>query len=558
MRDPLAKATSDRPRTSAFRDADGAAWPAAAIALLFAAQLTLVFTHAVNWDEFYHYAQAHALASGQAVQALQTLYLRVFEPLVGLPGSSVDHIVLARLVQWLCEGAILAGIYTTARRFAAPTDALLAVLAYLATGYVLQNGFALRADPMATAVLMAALAVLARAPLDWRLTVMVGLLGGLASMITIKAGLTVTAFAGLAWLRWAEAGRSLRAAAVVAAIVPVAAATFALVYFLHAAPMPDPAGTVAQSGGIADSAAQRMFFLGRPNNLGMIVGAVATGLGLAALIVAAPFAIVRQSPGAPERVALAGLWLPVLLPAFYENSAAYFYVFMLAPVAVACAVPIALLRQRLPAVVIAALLVALAAPTLIADNRRVIDNQRRILAEIDRLFPAPVAYFDHAHLVARFAKRNPFQTPWGYRSYLAAGRPIYGEAMAREPVPLLISDWRTFQSLFAGDPQYFLPEDARALGETYLPFNGPIRIAGKIIEPGKPHLVEVLVPGTYTVHDAPLAIAGRVVAPGGLVRLDRGEHLLGSAAPLRPVRLVWGQHLAPHDDLSALSTWVKL
>lgn len=557
MPDPAAGAASDRPRQTAFRDADGLAWPIVAIAVLLCAQLTLVFTHAVNWDEFFHYAQMYKLANGEPVQALQTLYLRPYVPLVGIAGSSVDHILLARLGQWLCEGAILAGIYAAARRFVSPIDACLAVLAYLTTGYVLQNGFALRADPMLTAMLMAAVAVLARAPLDWRTTLTVGVLTGLAAIVSIKAGLYLTVFAGLAWLRWAEAGRSLRSAALLAAVVPVAAATFAVLYLGHVGAMPEAGGTVQQSEGIADAAARRMFFIGRPNNLGMIVGAIATGLGIFALIVAAPFAIARKTRTAPERIALAGMWLPVLLPAFYENSAAYFYVFMLAPVAVACAVAIALVRRRLPAISIAALLVALAAPTVIADNRNVIGNQRRILAEVDRLFPAPVAYFDHAHLVARFAKRNPFQTPWGYRGYLAAGHPIYAEAMTREPVPLLIADWRTFQSLFAGDPQYFLPNDAVALSQTYLPFNGPIRIAGKVVPPGAPRRVEILVPGPYTVHDAPLIIGQRVLEPGAVVQLARGHYALGSAAPERAARLIWGKRLAPRDDLSGMSTWVR-
>lgn len=558
MRDPLVEAVSARPRRSLLRNPDGAAWPMAAVGLLLAAQMTLVFTHAVNWDEFLHYSQMYDLANGRAVQALQTLYLRPYLPLVSPGGSSIDQIVQARLGQWLCLCAILGGIYITARRFAGRTDALLAVLAYLATGYVLQNGFALRADPVVTAVLMAALATLARAPLTWRMPIIVGMLAGLALMISIKAGLYITAFAGLAWLRWAEAGRSVRAGALLAASAPVAGVTFALIFALHSGAMPDAPGAVAQAGGLADSAARRMFFLGRPNNLGAIVGAVATGLGLAALIVAAPVAIARKPVGVPERIALAGLWLPALLPAFYENSAAYFYVFMLAPVTVACAVPIAMLRRRLPAMAIAALLLALALPTVVTDNRRVIDHQRRLLAEVDRLFPSGVAYFDHANVMARLAKRNPFQSPWGYRGYLADGRPIYREAMEREPVPLLIADWRTFQALFAGDPQYFLPEDAEALRETYLPFNGPIRIAGKIVSTGEPRPVEILVPGIYTVHDAPLIVGGKVVPPGGLVQFARGRHWLGSASDDTAARLLFGRNLAPTDDLDGLSTWVSL
>ena len=541
-----------------FRDADTMAWPLLAIALLLAGQASLIFTRAINWDEFFHYAQLYHLAAGRPLPALQTLYFRPFAWLPALPGNGVDHIVIARIGMALCELVVLAMIFLAARRFVDRTGAALATLAYLSTGYVLQHGFSFRADPMVTAVLMGAVVLLLRRRLDWSCVLGTGALVGLAGMLSMKAVLYAPAFAGIAWLRWREAGQSRAAALKLASVALVAALTFAAVYLLHQEAMPRPGshqGGPAGSAGLAQSAARYMFFVGRPNNLGFAVDAIFTGLGLAALIALAPWAIAKRRGKPGETVALDAMLAMVLWPAFYENTAPYFYVFMLAPVTVAACVSLAMVRAKAPAMVITVLLVSLTVSTFATENRTVIDNQRRLVGTVDALFPVPVAYFDHADIIPRFDKRNPLQTPWGYKGYLARGVPIYRNAMERRPVPLLIANWWTLREVLAGTDDHFLPRDAKALRGNYLPFAGPVWLAGKQIEAGAERDEEFLVPGPYTVRDAAVSIDGTPYRPGAIVTIGRGVHRIATPGEAA-ARLVWGKRLEPRDKLDYTGNWV--
>lgn len=539
--------------------ADRNVWPFAAIAILVAAQFTMVFTHAVNWDEFLHYGMLYDLTAGERIQALQTLYLRLYPWILNLPGNSIEQIVAARLGQIVCELVTIGAIFVTARRFVNAGNAALCALAYLSTGYVLQNGFAFRADPVLTMLLMLALALLARRPLDWLNAVLVGALAGLATIVSIKAGLYITAFAGLAWLKWKESGLSRSLLLRFAATSLFAALAFGAMYWLHTSFMgtaTPPANNIGKSLAVTNSAFDRMFFTGRPNNLGMIIGAISSGLGLLALIVLAPLAIYKRECSRAEKIALVGLLLPVLLPLFYENSAAYFYVFMLAPVSVAVCASVEMLRSKMPLLLMAALLLALASSTVFFDNRRVIDAQARVENEIDQMFPEPIAYFDHADRVARFDKLNPFQSPWGYRGYLARGEPIYRNAMEREPVPLIIVDWRTFgELLVSGNDEYFLAVDAAALRSNYRRFNGPLWLAGKAFDADRATEEEFLVPGPYTVSGGPVRIDGQDFEKGEVVHLSRGVHQIVTNG--QPTELWWGENLRPRDDLGGLPSWVS-
>ena len=557
MIEPAAAPAGGRKTILDFRDAGSPAWPFAAIAVLLAAQATMIFTHAVNWDESLHYGQLYDMAAGQPVNALQTLYLRLYLWVPTLPGTAIDHIVVARIGQFAIEMAILALIFALARRFADTRHAAVAVLLYLSTGYVLQNGFALRADPAVTAVLMAMLVVLSRPSFGWGAAVALGLLGGLAPMLSIKAVLYAPALAGMAWLCWSEADRSPKVAIRLVAAGAIAGVAAAALFAWHSSIFASADTAVGGSVSLADAAARRMFFIGRPNNLGTWLQFALTGLAFLALVGISALSVARDRRKAAERVALAGLLVLFLLPFCYENTAAYFYVFMLAPVAAACAIGVQRIEKLVPAIVLTAVLVAFAVPVIATDNRDVIGNQRRLAAELEAMFPTPVAYFDHADVAPHLIKRNPFQSPWGYRGYLAAGVPIYREAMEREVVPVLVANWFTFRDLFAGDDELFLAADAEALRDNYLPFNGPIRLAGKRVPVGPARETEVLVPGPYTVHDAAVLIDGERHEAGDVVTLDRGHHLFASADPARDARLFWGRHMAPRDPLDFAASWVE-
>ena len=87
--------------------ASSTVWPLAAIGLLLAMQLSMVFTRAVNWDEFWFYYHVADFGRGVLAQPLQSLHVRLFAWLPGLPGSGVDKVVTARLVMLHEQGAPL-------------------------------------------------------------------------------------------------------------------------------------------------------------------------------------------------------------------------------------------------------------------------------------------------------------------------------------------------------------------------------------------------------------------------------------------------------------------
>jgi hypothetical protein len=123
--------------------------------------------------------------------------------------------------------------------------------------------------------------------------------------------------------------------------------------------------------------------------------------------------------------------------------------------------------------------------------------------------------------------------------------------MERQVVPLVLASeqesYPTFREMLLsrGPSRYFLPEDATALRDNYLPFWGPFWLAGKSVPAdGALHREEFLVPGPYTVHDAPISVDGRDYRPGDVLVIDRGFHELAATGPDR-ARLVWGERLAP-------------
>ena len=144
----------------------------------------------------------------------------------------VDQILRARLVMFACLLGTTGAIYLTARRFAEAPAAWLCALAYLAGGYVIQHGTAFRFDPIVAFLNMSALAILARSSLRWFWLLGTALLLAMAVLASIKMVLYLPAFAGIAWLRWAErdysVGRALRIAAVPLLAILLAGILFVL------------------------------------------------------------------------------------------------------------------------------------------------------------------------------------------------------------------------------------------------------------------------------------------------------------------------------------------
>ncbi len=519
--------------------AGSAFWPAAAIGLLLAFQLSMVFTRAINWDEFWFYYHVADFARGNLAQPLQSLHVRLFAWLPGMSGSGVDKIVTARLAMLGCEMVTLGAIYALARKFVERPVALTAALLYLSAGFVLQHGFSFRTDPMATAALMSALAILARARLTVLPLAAFAVLVALAGMITMKAVLFAPAFLGIAWMRWSEDRFAVATAARMVAAGVSAVAAFAALYWWHSAALTEATEGTAMAAG----ASRWMFFLGVPPYWQMGLKAALTAPVLTLLALAAPFAIWRSELTNGAKWGLTGLWLPLLLPLFYTNTAAYFYAFMLAPVAVSVVIALKAALERYSLRLVVAVLAIMATGVFAIEDREVIDRQRAVVETTEALLPAGTAYFDHNGMVPGLTKANWLVTPAGLEDYRRTGTPTYRQTMETQAVPLLLANDTTIEAALESQYSPLLPVDTAALRDNYVSFWGPIHIAGHEFAPGTDRQVEMLVPGTYTVIGGPAEIDGTTYASGSLAEISRGTHRVVTGE--RPLRLQWGDNLAP-------------
>lgn len=539
--------------------ANSAIWPLVAIAVLLAMQFSMVFTRAINWDEYSYFREVAWFVQGDLGRPLQTFHVRLFAWLPGLFSTSTDHIVAARVVMFCCELVTLASIVAIARRFGSMQAALLAALAYISAGFVMQHGMSFRVDPIATALLCASLAIIARARMGTLAIAGFAVLAGMAAMVTVKVILYLPAFAGIALWRWQQDKWSLSylKRLVVAAVAAVVA--FAVFYALHAQGVTTDAGVGGSTQKVVDSAAGWSFFLGIPPywKMALKAGLTAPVLALSAAIL--PVWIWRSKTMGMQRIALLGLWLPIVSLLFYTNTAAYFYVFIFAPLAIACTPVLDLATRRYSVQLLALVMLVCGSGIWLLEDRATIDRQRQLETNVQQVFAEPVAYFDHNYMLGGWLKVNDFLTPWGLDYYRRRGTLAYREAMEERPVPLFLANHTLLQETITGQrDDLFFPADLAALRENYIEFSWPIWVAGKDFS-GRHGTFdeEFLVPGPYTIAGGEIVIDGTRHANGNVVTIERGLHRVELAAE-EAVKLVWGDHLqSPANPLEPGDLYVE-
>jgi len=542
-------------------------WPIVAIAFTLLLQAYLVFTRAINWDEFFYYFETYRFASnGDLARALQTWHVRLFGWIVGTGGSgtSIDRILLARCIMYGCELVSLAAIAGIAAKFTDRTIGLLCALGYLAAGFVFQHGFSFRADPMLAACLMGALWILCCSRLQLGSNLLFGALVATAGMLSIKSALFAPAFAGIAWYRWNEDARSIGSALRMIGATILASVLFGLLYLYHSQ---DVATPIAQAGSAAPSvsaasqdmvaeSARKMFSFAVQPYWQDIPRAMTNSLPLALLVLMTPQALLRRDVPRHRRLALFGLFLPITLLAFYHNTAPYFYAFMLAPVAVACCLAMVSLRNRYSVRLISLVLAFNAFAVWALDGPSRIGNQRQIVKVAHQVFKQPVGYFDFCYMLTDFRKANGFMTLWGVDQYFATGRSLYRERLMRQQVPLLLEDDPMYTRLLREETNHnqSTQADFDTLRATYVHFWGPFWIAGQDLTAGEaPREAELLVPGIYTARGGAITVDGQALEKDATIKLERGTHRL--AAVSGDARLVWGNRLEVPDEPEPGPMW---
>ena len=529
-------------------------WPAALLILMAALHLHLALTRSINWDEFWFYSQVEALAQGRNFQPLQTLHTQMFAWwLPQLGGTEVEQILTAR---WAMLGftAIASGaIFLTARKITNKSAASLAVAAYLGGGFVLNHATSFRVDAIAAATLGTALAVAMCTRLRTPAILALGALIAVSALVTIKFVLWFPAFLGVALWRWEEEGFDLRYGARWVAAGVVATALGVALYLWHSAAA--EAGAVAvNTSSYASGSASKMFGLLHSPYLYLMQHAALVSAPLALAVVLAPVLIGKNKRSSTKKAALALLWFPVLTPLFYHNTAPYFYVFILPPVAIAASVSFAFMAERYGAAMIAGAIALFATMAWVTNEEPVTQRQNALLEAVHETFPQGAAYFDCCGMIGSFPKANGFMTPWGIESYRAAGVPKFADKMAEQPVPLLFDNEQMFAALFASDgPTFFHPEDESALRGTYRHFWGDLYLAGRDLKAGETIRWDVLVPGTYTASGA-LTVDCALVSAGETVELSRGTVTIANVSG-EPAHITWGDNIAPPDTAPPSDYW---
>ena len=528
--------------------ARSAVWPKAALALALLLQFHLVLTRSINWDEFWYYSLVEQYARGSLSVPLQTVHVHLFRWLTWLPGNGVDHIVVGRIAMFMAELFTLGAIFGISAHFTDRRTGLFCALAYLTSIYAFQHGFAFRADPLAAALTTSALYVLLVTRLRARDIVLFALLLAMAGMVTIKAVLYAPAFAGVAWLRIAEADRRPAMIARLGIALAATAAAFCILYAGHAWSLARP--DLQTAAPAAKEAANYVIRFGWPTETYYQTHALRSPL-LTLILLASPLALARASLNRSRKLALAGMLATVLCFFFYVNTLAYFYAFILPPMICGACIAVHWLTQRYSSALIAGVMAICVVILWVLAPPSPIAKQRVLLDAASEMFPRPVAYFDFCGMLGKFEKANPFMTTWGMWSYVAAGEPVMRERMEKQVVPLVLASeqetYLNFGSLLTtkGHLPFFLDADAAAIRGNYLQFWGPFWLAGKAVPAdGIARREDFLVPGPYTVHDAAVAVDGTLYRPGDVVQLGRGEHSL-QAVNHAAARLFWGNRIKP-------------
>ncbi len=541
----------------AVPSANSIAWPAAGVVVMLVLHATIALWRSVGHDEFFVYSQIHQLARGELTAPLQTFQTRLLEWILLLDVGNIDQIVAARGMMFACTIIIAAAIVSLAERFTDRKVALACALNWLSMGFVLQHATSLRTDPMAAALLMTSLVLTLRSRLGVGTVLLAATLAALSALITMKTVLYAPAFAGIAWLRWKDAGRArdatLRLVALAAA-VPIA---YAVIYLVHSSLLPSGADVEA----VAAQSAGLMFQPFVMSHWQYLVKGALLAPFLTVIVISTFIMLFRKNPLRPsERVALICLVMPLSAFLFYANAFPYFFVFILPPVCVACFISVEAGMRRYSLALLSLALTLNGVAVWWLEDTKLQEEQRRIVDAADQIFPHPVLYFDGPAQLGQYRRENLQLDAWNFDSYRYGDYSLSMEAATdRETIPLAMANSDEMSDVLekGRDTWLLRPDDVTMLRDTYIRFWGPYFVAGEEIQADESRLAKIRVPGPYTVRDAPLAINGKIYQPGEIIQLGRATVRL--VATSTPARLVWGVRLVePSMTAPKKVRWMQL
>lgn len=563
----------------------------AVIGVLFAFICYYASIRNLNWDEFHFLSDIYTVARGEAIQPLQTFYVRLFGWLPGLGGDEITQIMAARGFYLALLAAALYFLYRISAHFFSTTAALFAVAVSMSVTNVINHGFSFRYDTLTLALIMFTLFALLKGNLRWWLAAAAAT--ALAMLITIKTVFFLPAILAFALIAAEQDGWSRRVVIRAAASALTAAVVFGGLFLLHLSLL-----GIGVLGGTAETAQMLVQAGGKTLGEGVLVPRLTTllrslvqnpaqWLVILLGILMAVLALRHRSKRWRAAVVLA-LALPLFTPLVYRNALAYFYVMILPPAAIATGYFVEAFRERAQRsgggsarlLILAPLIIALVTSAGYYSNRMGDQRiaQRETVELVHALFPGPVPYIDRNEMISSFRKVGFFMSTWGVENYRSEGRPVMAELLRDEaPVFLLanslILDLEGGGGVNTLEERYLLlDEDFETLKNNFVHFWGILYLAGKHFDfreaensdGNRQQSFEILVPGRYTL-EAPdgatggAVIDGALVEPGMVIELDRGGHMIEATAGLPEAMLVYGDNpKRPESERNAQPIYTEL
>ena len=534
----------------------------ALLAASFAVIVLGVFRHTIDGDEYIFLSIIHRVANGERVGFLQTAYVHLLSWMTWMEHDEIVQVTIGRLIYVALWGGSLTLLYRLARRLLDPLGALASVVMFAIFFYCVATAVDFRIDGLLLPVLLS-VALLLLNPTIGRVAA-AGALSGLAVALSIKAVLWAPAFIGvLAVGLW---GRQDRLRPILAGAF-AGTATLAAIMLVHSRlismDVTDIPATVGQGSSVAGG---YMLLNGLVPRWDFLKLAVVTSSGTWILLAIGTWlalAGLRQARSRRNSLLLLLLALPILSVIFYTNAFPYAYV-VLMPTACLLAghafSTFATSGER-PKRIVALGCLGIAAIPMVPlaweyrnDGQ---ERQKRIVTEVHRLFPEPVAYIDISGLVASFPRRMVNITRFGLDHYGRAGVPAVANYIYTDKPPLLIVNTKVLQvwdeEQLASLEWRLLPQDEEAIRATYAHYWDQIWLAGRQwrdLAAGESRSFEIVVPGDHTlIANGPVTVDGETYEPWTTVGLDEGPHELFTTSAEPDLRILWGTRLMPPEDL---------
>jgi len=531
------------------------------ILFILCIQAIFIVNFNINWDEFLYLSLIFEYSSGTLSRPMQTLYVHFFTWITNLDWDEVQLILLSRILMLGCELLTLGFIFLISRKFVSVKFALIGVVSYLASGFVLMQGTSFRADPMITALLMASIYLLMdRSNYLWR-CLAASIAVALACVISIKSVFYIPPLVGALVWRTRSVGEMKNKINIYIGFALSVSITTLIIYFWHRSTL-----SLSATSGFSklDSIFSKVlieipFWPQKQYFLSWITASWPQML----LILAGFFLMcMRHKRQSTVKLKVFVLFtLPILSIFFYRNAFPYFFPFIVAPLMIAVSIGAQEVSENVTRLFaksfITILLVYMVIYTLgqgYLYSYHHQTGQREIIATIHTMFPERTPYIDRNSMISRYPKCGFFMSTWGVETYRQKGKSIFEQVLEEcEPKFLITNSYQLSSAMNAEsseeNPYSLFDQDARVLRSNFIYHWGSIWVAGKSFGPRmSPTEFYISIEGTYTVESSEQIILDKQqYNDGDYIFLSKGSHVIDLSP--QQVNLRFGRHL-PRPDFA--------